>query len=145
MRSSQWAGRNQLWQVNLHFHYRGDQRDWGPIRSLRWCCWRGRRRGTKHSRGTRAGDKRGLMKGLRAERADWESVRKRTDWNLQVIKWLVHQSRPCLRAKVSAVKLEAIGPVEKDRELDVLHLEHVTYTPAPLGPKREGTEPSVHT
>ena len=27
----------------------------------------------------------------------------------------------------------------------MLHLEHVTYTPAPLGPKREGTEPSVHT
>ena len=25
----------------------------------------------------------------------------------------MHQSRPCLRAKVSAVKLEAIGPVEK--------------------------------
>ena len=139
------AGRHQLWQVNPHLHYRGDQRDWGPIGSLRWCCWRGRRRGTKHSRGTQAGDKRGLMKGLRAERADWESVRKRTDWNSQVIKWLLHQSRPCLRAKVSAVKLEAIGPVEKDRELDVLHLEHVTYTPAPLGPKREGTEPSVHT
>ena len=48
-------------------------------------------------------------------------------------------------AKVSAVKLEAIGPVEKNRELDVLHLEHVTYTPAPPGPKREGTDPSVHT
>ena len=27
----------------------------------------------------------------------------------------------------------------------MLHLEHVTYTPAPPGPKREGTEPSVHT
>ena len=26
----------------------------------------------------------------RIERADWESVRKRTDWNLQVIKWLAH-------------------------------------------------------
>ena len=26
----------------------------------------------------------------------------------------------------------------------MLHLEHVTYTPAPLGPKREGTDPSVH-
>ena len=26
----------------------------------------------------------------RIERADWESVKKRTDWNLQVIKWLVH-------------------------------------------------------
>ena len=46
--------------------------------------------------------------------------------------------------KVSAVKLVAIGPVEKDRELDVLHLEHVTYTPAPRGPKRKGTDPSVH-
>ena len=79
------------------------------------------------------------------ERVNWESVRKRTDWNLQVIKWLVHQSRPCLRAKVSAVKLEAFGPVKKDRELDVLHLEHVTYTPAPPGPKREGTDRSVHT
>ena len=76
------------------------------------------------------------------ERADWESIRKRTDWNLQVIKWLVHQSRPCLRVKVSAVKLEAMGPVETDRELDVWHVE---YTPAPLGPKREGTDPSVHT
>ena len=43
------------------------------------------------------------------------------------------------------MKLEAIRPVEKDCELDVLHLEHVTYTPAPPGPKREGTEPSVHT
>ena len=43
------------------------------------------------------------------------------------------------------MKLEAIGPVEKDRELDVLHLEHVTYTPAPPGPKRKGTDPSVHT
>ena len=27
----------------------------------------------------------------------------------------------------------------------MLHLEHVTYTPAPPGPKKEGTEPSVHT
>ena len=43
------------------------------------------------------------------------------------------------------MKLEAIGPLEKDRELDVWHLEHVTYTPAPPGPKREGTDPSVHT
>ena len=43
------------------------------------------------------------------------------------------------------MKLEAIGPVEKDRELDVLHLEHLTYTPAPPRPKREGTDPSVHT
>ena len=109
----QWAGKHQLWQVNPHFHYRGDQRDRGPIGSSRWCCWRGRRRGTKHSRGTQAGDE-GADE--RIERADWESVRKRTDWNLQVMKWLVQQSRPCLRAKVSAVKLEAIGPVEKDRE-----------------------------
>ena len=43
------------------------------------------------------------------------------------------------------MKLEAIGPEEKDKELDVLHFEHVTYTPAPPGPKREGTDPSVHT
>ena len=55
----QWAGRHQLWQVNPHFHYRGDPRDRGPIGSLRWCSWRGRRRGTQ------AGDRRGLMKGLR--------------------------------------------------------------------------------
>ena len=55
------------------------------------------------------------------------------------------ESRPCLRAKVSAVKQEAIGPVEKDRELDVLHLEHVTYTPAPPGARRSGTDSSVHT
>ena len=65
MESRQWAGRHQLWQVNPHLHYRGDQRDRVPIESLRWCCWRGRRRGTKHSRGTQAGDKRGLMKRLR--------------------------------------------------------------------------------
>ena len=43
------------------------------------------------------------------------------------------------------MKLEAIGLEEKDRELDMLHLEHATYTPAPPGPKREGTGPSVHT
>ena len=43
------------------------------------------------------------------------------------------------------MKLEAIGPEEKDKELDVLHLEHVTNTPAPQGPKREGTDPSVNT
>ena len=43
------------------------------------------------------------------------------------------------------MKLEAIGPEEKNKEWDVLHLEHVTYTPAPPGPKREGTDPSVHT
>ena len=41
--------------------------------------------------------------------------------------------------------LEVIGPVEKGRELDVLHLEHVIYTPAPPGPKKEGTDPSIHT
>ena len=35
--------------------------------------------------------------------------------------------------------------MEKYRESDVLHLEHVTYTPAPPGPKRERTHPSVHT
>ena len=50
-----------------------------------------------------------------------------------------------MRAKVSAVKLEAIEPEEKNKELDVLHLEHVTYTPAPAGPKREGIDRSVHT
>ena len=68
------------------------------------------------------------------ERADWESVRKRTDWNLQIIKWLVHQTRPCLRAKVSAVKLEAIGPVGKDRELlegkgvfHMLQMQHILF------------------
>ena len=33
----------------------------------------------------------------------------------------------------------------KGQELDVWHLEHVTYTPALPGPKREGTDPSVHT
>ena len=33
----------------------------------------------------------------------------------------------------------------KGRELDVLHLEYVTYTPAPSGPTREETDPSVHT
>ena len=75
------------------------------------------------------------------ERADWESVRKRTDWNLQIIKWLVHQTRPCLRAKVSAVKLKAIGPEEKDRELDVLHLEQVTYT-STTGTKKGGSQPN---
>ena len=36
----------------------------------------------------------------------------------------MHQARPCLSAKVSAVKLEAIGPAKKDKEFDVLHLEH---------------------
>ena len=61
----QWAERHQLWQVNPHLHYRGDPGDRRPIGSLRWCGWRGRRRGTKHSRGTQAGDKRRLMKGLR--------------------------------------------------------------------------------
>ena len=66
MGSRQWAGRHQLWQVNPHFHYRGDQRYRGPIGiSLRWCCWRGSRWGTKHTRRTQAGDKRRLMKGLR--------------------------------------------------------------------------------
>ena len=35
--------------------------------------------------------------------------------------------------------------MEKDRELDVWLLEHVTYTPALPGPKREETDPSVHT
>ena len=77
---------------------------------------------TKHTRGTQAKTYKGAEE--RTERADWESVRKRTDWNLQVIKWLVHQARPCLSAKVSAVKLEAIGPAEIDKEFDVLHLEH---------------------
>ena len=33
MGSRQWAGRHQLWHVNLHLHYRGDQRDRGPIGS----------------------------------------------------------------------------------------------------------------
>ena len=62
MGSGQWAKRQQLWQVNPLFHCRGDQRDRGPIGSSRWYCWKERRRGTKHSRGTQAGDKRGLMK-----------------------------------------------------------------------------------
>ena len=43
------------------------------------------------------------------------------------------------------MKLEAIGPEKKARELDVLLLKHVTYTPSPPGPKREGTDLSVHT
>ena len=43
------------------------------------------------------------------------------------------------------MKLEEIGPVEKDRELDVWHFEHVTYTPDPPRSKRKGIDPSVHT
>ena len=35
----------------------------GPIGSSNWYCSRGRRQGTKHTRGTQAGDKRGLKKG----------------------------------------------------------------------------------
>ena len=66
MGSRQWAGMHQLWQLNPHIQYRGDQRDRGPIGNLMWCWWRGRRRGTKNSRGTQAGDKRGLMKRLRS-------------------------------------------------------------------------------
>ena len=38
------------------------------------------------------------------------------------------------------MKLEAIGPAEKDKEFDVLHLEHTLQRPP--GPKREGTDPS---
>ena len=40
------------------------------------------------------------------------------------------------------MKLEAIGPAEKDKEFDVLHLEHTLQPP---GPKWEGTDPSVNT
>ena len=36
-----------------------------PLKAQCGVCWRERRRGTKHSRGTQVGDKRGLMKGLR--------------------------------------------------------------------------------
>ena len=63
MRSHQWAERHQFWQVNLLFHFRGDLHVRGPIGSSKCYCWRGKRRGTKHSRGTQAGDKRGLKKG----------------------------------------------------------------------------------
>ena len=65
MELRQWANRHQLWQVNPHFHYRGDQRDRGPIGCLRWCCWRGRRRGTKPNIPEGLRQERGLMKGLR--------------------------------------------------------------------------------
>ena len=65
MGSHQWAERHQFWQVNPPFHYWADLRDRGPIGSSKWYCWSDRRRGTKHSRGTQPGDKRGLMKGLR--------------------------------------------------------------------------------
>ena len=34
MGSRQWAGRHQLWQVNPHFHYRGDLRDRDPLEAL---------------------------------------------------------------------------------------------------------------
>ena len=36
-----------------------------PIGSSNWYYSRGRRQGTKHTRGTQAGDKRGLKKGYR--------------------------------------------------------------------------------
>ena len=54
----QWAERHQIWQVNPHFHYRGDQRDRGPIGSTRWCCWRGRRRSRDHPHFHYRGDQR---------------------------------------------------------------------------------------
>ena len=63
--SHQWEDRHQFWQVNLLFHFRRDLRVRGPIGSSKWYFWRGRRRGAKHSRGTPAGGKRGLKKGLR--------------------------------------------------------------------------------
>ena len=63
--SHQWAERHQFWQVNPLFHFWGDLRVGGPIGSSNWYCSRGRRQGTKHTRGTQAGDKRGLKKGYR--------------------------------------------------------------------------------
>ena len=36
-----------------------------PLEAQTGYCWRGRRQGTKHTRGTQAGDKRGLKKGYR--------------------------------------------------------------------------------
>ena len=50
-----------------------------------------------------------------------------------------------LEGKGFSCEARGNGPEEKDKELDVLHLKHVAYTPAPPGPKREGTDPSVHT
>ena len=41
------------------------------------------------------------------------------------------------------MKLEAIGPAEKDKEFDVLHLEHTLQRHRDQ--KREGTDPSVNT
>ena len=45
------------------FSFLGDLRVRGPNGSSNWYCWRGRRQGTKHTRETQAGDKRGLKKG----------------------------------------------------------------------------------
>ena len=50
-----------------------------------------------------------------------------------------------LEGKCFSCEAEGNWTSGKDRELDVLYLEHVTYTPAPSGPKREGTDPSVLT
>ena len=48
--------------------------------------------------------------------------------------------------KNSAVKLEQTGPAEKESEVVVVEHElQVMLTPAPPGPKVDGTEPSVHT
>ena len=47
------------------------------------------------------------------ERAESESVKNRTKW--QFVLWLLHQTSPCSRAMVSAVKLEVIGPAKKKR------------------------------
>ena len=36
------------------------------------------------------------------------------------------------------MKLEAIGPSKKEKESEVVDLEHIAYTPAPPVPKIEG-------
>ena len=61
----QWAGRHQLWLVNPHFRYRGDQRDRDPLEAQGGVVGEGGGEGPKRSRGTQAGNMRGLMKGLR--------------------------------------------------------------------------------
>ena len=55
-------------------------------------------------------------------------VRKNSE--LQVVLWLLHQTRSCSRAMGLAVKLKTI--------VQVRALAAGAYTPAPPGPKRQG-------
>jgi len=108
----------RFWQACLPVHYQGVHHDRRPIGilkllgSLKLHERTGSLIGSKYSLKDFGWWNVRFMK--RKVRAKWESMRKRANWKLRMVRWVWDHFGPCTSARNSAKKLEEIGQLILD-------------------------------